>query len=96
MRTMMLTRFAAALLLCGVMTGPLAEAQTLKKINDGQVSRTAPNWPSFIAAEKGFFRREGVELETTYVGNVANTVQQLVAGSFDVASSTFDTAIRAI
>src|SRR3954451_12247894 len=98
MRTITLTRFAAALLLCGIMTAPLghAKAQMLKKINDGQVSRTAPNWPSFIAAEKGFFRREGVELETTYVGNVANTVQQLVAGSFDVASSTFDTAIRAI
>jgi NitT/TauT family transport system substrate-binding protein len=60
------------------------------------VSRTAPNWPSFIAVENGLFRREGLELETTYVGNVANTVQQLVAGSFDVASSTFDTAIRAI
>ena len=73
-----------------------ASAQALKKISDGQVSRTAPNWPTFIATEKGFFRREGIELETTYVGNVANTVQQLVAGSFDVASSTFDTAIRAI
>src|SRR5262249_49342434 len=62
----------------------------------GQVSKTAPNWANFIASEKGFFRREGIELETVYVGNVANTVQQLVAGSFDVASSTFDTAIRAI
>jgi hypothetical protein len=96
--TMTPARLAAALLLCGMMAAPFAgaKAQALKKINDGQVSRTAPNWPSFIAAEKGFFRREGVELETTYVGNVANTVQQLVAGSFDVASSTFDTAIRAI
>jgi ABC-type nitrate/sulfonate/bicarbonate transport system substrate-binding protein len=73
-----------------------AQAQSPKKISDGQVSRTAPNWPSFIAAEKGFFRRAGVELETAYVGNVANTVQQLVGGSFDVASSTFDTAIRAV
>ena len=72
------------------------QAQALKKISDGQVSKTAPNWPNFIAAEKGFFRREGIELETVYVGNVANTVQQLVAGSFDVASSTFDTAVRAI
>jgi NitT/TauT family transport system substrate-binding protein len=92
------TRFAAALLLCTAYLVPVgvADAQALKKISDGQVSRTAPNWPSFIAIEKGFFRREGVELETTYVGNVANTVQQLVAGSFDVASSTFDTAVRAI
>ena len=81
-----------------MMTAPLAdaEAQALKKISDGQVSKTAPNWPNFIAVEKGFFRREGIELETVYVGNVANTVQQLVAGSFDVASSTFDTAVRAI
>jgi NitT/TauT family transport system substrate-binding protein len=91
-------RLIAIMLLCGLAAAPLtgAKAQALKKINDGQVSRTAPNWPTFIATEKGFFRREGIELETTYVGNVANTVQQLVAGSFDVASSTFDTAIRAI
>ena len=91
-------RLVAAALLCGMIASPWAgaKAQALKKINDGQVSRTAPNWPAFIAAEKGFYRREGVELETVYVGNVANTVQQLVAGSFDVASSTFDTAIRAI
>ena len=92
------TRLAAILLFCGMMTAPSAdaEARALKKISDGQVSKTAPNWPNFIAVDKGFFRREGIELETVYVGNVANTVQQLVAGSFDVASSTFDTAVRAI
>lgn len=95
---MILNRAAAALLCALAFALPAtgASAQALKKISDGQVSKTAPNWPSFIAVDKGFFRREGVELETTYVGNVANTVQQLVAGSFDVASSTFDTAIRAI
>jgi len=50
------TRFAAAILLCGMLTAPSADAnaQALKNINDGQVSRTAPNWPTFIAAEKGF------------------------------------------
>jgi ABC-type nitrate/sulfonate/bicarbonate transport system substrate-binding protein len=92
------SRLAAIALLCGMMTTPLTDthAQALKKISDGQVSKTAPNWANFIAVDKGFFRREGVELETVYVGNVANTVQQLVAGSFDVASSTFDTAVRAI
>jgi ABC-type nitrate/sulfonate/bicarbonate transport system substrate-binding protein len=86
------------MMLVGMIAAPLADAgaQALKKISDGQVSKTAPNWPNFIAADKGFFRREGIELETVYVGNVANTVQQLVAGSFDVASSTFDTAVRAI
>ena len=92
---MKLNRLAAVFLLIAALP-TAAHAQSLKKISDGQVSRTAPNWPSFIAADKGFFRREGVELDTAYVGNVANTVQQLVGGSFDVASSTFDTAIRAV
>jgi ABC-type nitrate/sulfonate/bicarbonate transport system substrate-binding protein len=92
------SRLVAILTLCILCVAPAtaSQAQTLKKISDGQVSKTAPNWPNFVAAEKGFFRRAGVEPEITYVGNVANTVQQLVAGSYDVASSTFDTAIRAI
>lgn len=95
---MQLPRLVATMLLCAVCITPVdgAHAQALRKISEGQVSKTAPNWPNFIAAEKGFLRRESLELETVYVGNVANTVQQLVAGSFDVASSTFDTAIRAI
>jgi NitT/TauT family transport system substrate-binding protein len=92
------SRLIAMLMLCAacIMPGAGVQAQALKKISDGQVSKTAPNWPHFIAAEKGFFRRAGVEPEAIYVGNVANVVQQLVAGSFDVASSTFDTAIRAV
>jgi ABC-type nitrate/sulfonate/bicarbonate transport system substrate-binding protein len=90
------SRLIAVLIVGGGVAALPAQAQSPKKISDGQVSRTAPNWPSFIAAEKGFFRRAGVELDTAYVGNVANTVQQLVGGSFDVASSTFDTAIRAV
>jgi ABC-type nitrate/sulfonate/bicarbonate transport system substrate-binding protein len=83
---MSLTRLAGTLLICGALAAAASDAtaQALKKINDGQVSRTAPNWPSFIAAEKGFFRREGVELETSYTGNVANTVQ-----SWSVARSTW-------
>jgi len=92
---MRLVRVAAALA-CIALVLPATGASAQKKISDGQVSKTAPDWPNFIAAEKGFLRKHGVELETVYVGNVANTVQQLVAGSFDVASSTFDTAIRAV
>jgi len=92
---MRLIRVAAALA-CIALVLPATGASAQKRISDGQVSKTAPNWPNFIAAEKGFLRKHGVELDTVYVGNVANTVQQLVAGSFDVASSTFDTAIRAV
>jgi len=73
-----------------------ALAQTPKKINVGDVAPIAADWPHFVAQEKGLYQREGVDPQVTYVGNVANTVQQMVGGSFDVAVSTFDTAIRAI
>jgi ABC-type nitrate/sulfonate/bicarbonate transport system substrate-binding protein len=95
---MKLARLALLPSICAALILPVAsaQAQTVKTVSDGQVSKTAPNWANFVASDKGYFRREGVEPETFYVGNVANTVQQLVAGSFDVASSTFDTAVRAI
>ena len=74
----------------------LALAQTPKKINVGDVAPIAADWPHFVAQDKGLYRREGLDPQVTYVGNVANTVQQMVGGSFDIAVSTFDTAIRAI
>jgi ABC-type nitrate/sulfonate/bicarbonate transport system substrate-binding protein len=71
-------------------------AQTPKKVAIGDVAPIAPDWPSFVAKDKGFYQRAGIDPEVTYVGNVANTVQQMVGGSFGIAVSTFDTAIRAI
>jgi NitT/TauT family transport system substrate-binding protein len=65
-------------------------------IEVGDVAPIAPDWPSFVAEDEGFYRKAGVAPKVTYVGNVANTVQQLVGGSFGIAVSTFDTAIRAM
>jgi ABC-type nitrate/sulfonate/bicarbonate transport system substrate-binding protein len=73
-----------------------AGAETRKPIRVGSVGATAVNWPVYVAQEQGLFKAQGVDLEVTYVGNVANTVQQLVAGAFDIANSTFDSGIRAI
>lgn len=73
-----------------------AGAQALKTVRVGSVGASAVNWPVFVANEKGFNKAEGIDVQVTYVGNVANTVQQLVAGAFDIANSTFDSAIRAI
>src|SRR5262245_23096656 len=76
-------------------SGPVS-AQAPKKIMVGDVAPIAADWPHFVASEKRLYQREGVDPEVTYVGNVANTVQQMVGGSFDIAVSTFDTALRAI
>lgn len=90
---------AAAMLLSATVAGATirpASAQTLKTVRVGSVGASAVNWPVFVANEKGFNKAEGIDVQVTYVGNVANTVQQLVAGAFDIANSTFDSAIRAI
>jgi NitT/TauT family transport system substrate-binding protein len=76
---------------------PLAAlGQTAKTINVGDVAPIAADWPHFVASEKKLYQREGVDPQVTYVGNVADTVRQMVGGSFEVAVSTFDTALRAI
>lgn len=89
MRSLLVALFALAISL------PATGAETTR-VRFGSVGRTAVNWPVFVAEEEGMFKAEGLDVEVTYVGNVAHVVQQLVAGSFDIAASTFDSAIRAI
>jgi len=84
---------ALAVLLCRPDVGRAADAESIEV---GDVAPIAPDWPSFVAQDEGFFGKAGVAPNVTYVGNVANTVQQLVGGSFGIAVSTFDTAIRAM
>ena len=84
---------AAAALVCGLGASQAADPASIEV---GDVAPIAPNWPSFVAEDEGFYRKAGVAPKVTYVGNVANTVQQLVGGSFGIAVSTFDTAIRAM
>jgi NitT/TauT family transport system substrate-binding protein len=73
-----------------------AFGQTPKSINVGDVAPIAADWPHFVATEKKLYQRAGIDPQVTYVGNVADTVRQMVGGSFDIAVSTFDTALRAI
>lgn len=84
---------AAVALVCCPVASDAAEPTSIEV---GDVAPTAPSWPSFVAEDEGFFRKAGVAPKVTYVGNVANTVQQLVGGSFGISVSTFDTAIRAM
>jgi ABC-type nitrate/sulfonate/bicarbonate transport system substrate-binding protein len=93
MRVQLCIVIAAALTL---LNGGTTVAQAPEKIAVGNVAPIAPDWPNFVARDKGFYQRNGIDPDVTYVGNVANTVQQMVGGSFGIAVSTFDTAIRAI
>lgn len=60
-----------------------------------EISPIAIYWPSFVADANGLYAKHGVETSVTYVPNDANSLQQLVAGEFDIALSGFDNALRA-
>lgn len=60
-----------------------------------EVAPIAVIWPTAVAAKKGFFDDHGITVETTYAGNAAGVIQQLIGGSADIGITTFDTSIRA-
>jgi ABC-type nitrate/sulfonate/bicarbonate transport system substrate-binding protein len=72
-----------------------APAQTITVGTVGQGSAT--HWPLYIAQKKGYFTAEGLKLDFVYTQSNAALVQQLAAGSLDLAlSSGLVDPIRAI
>lgn len=72
-----------------------AAAQTVTVGTVGQGSAT--HWPLYIAQKKGYFAAEGLKLDFVYTQSNAALVQQLAAGSLDLAlSSGLVDPIRAI
>jgi len=79
-----------------LLTAPAAPALAAgKKIIVGEIAPIALFWPDFIALKKGFYAKEGLDIDPIYVGAVAAAVQQVVAGSLDIADTTCETSIRA-
>jgi ABC-type nitrate/sulfonate/bicarbonate transport system substrate-binding protein len=64
--------------------GPSRAAEHVKAGNQGG---QAPLWPFYIAENKGFFAAEGIDLDVTFARSPAQVIQQLTAGSIDVAIS---------
>jgi NitT/TauT family transport system substrate-binding protein len=70
-------------------------AQTITVGTVGQGSAT--HWPLYIAQKKGYFAAEGLKLDFVYTQSNAALVQQLAAGSLDLAlSSGLVDPIRAV
>jgi len=81
---------------CVALGGLALEAAAQTKLIVGQVSRTATNWPAFVAEAEGYMKAEGLTIDTIYVGNVALIAQQVVGGSLHIGNTTFETAVQAI
>ena len=74
-------------------TGKVVSAQAPSKIIEGYVSDGALQWPEYIAAEKGWFKENNVDLDMVAVG--AGAAQQLAAGALNIGYSGFPDFIRA-
>jgi ABC-type nitrate/sulfonate/bicarbonate transport system substrate-binding protein len=86
--TMRLARIAFALGL-GLTAAQGWAAQALEVI----VFPGGFNWPLWVGQEKGFFADNGVEVKITPTPNSVFQMQNLAAGKFDIAFSTFDNVV---
>jgi ABC-type nitrate/sulfonate/bicarbonate transport system substrate-binding protein len=67
------------------------------KIIGGTLGGQAPLWPFYVAARKGFFAAEDLDVEINFAQSAPAVAQQLTGGAFDVALSLGnDSAMQAI
>ena len=62
-------------------------ARAADKIVGGTLGGQAPLWPFYIAAQKGFFAGEDLDVEINFAQSGAAVTQQLTGGAFDVVLS---------
>ena len=72
-----------------------APAFSATKVSFGQVSPTATVWPGVVAAKKGFFAANGVEMDTVSIG-VSPGMQAVAAGSLNIMHNTCNAVISFI
>ena len=75
-----------AALCCGV-TMPAQPVKAADKVIAGSLGGQAPLWAIYVAVHKGFFAAEGIDLELNFAQSGPAVIQQLTAGSLDVALS---------
>jgi NitT/TauT family transport system substrate-binding protein len=66
-------------------SAPSAKPGSVTKLNYGQITISALNWPFFIAEQEGYFKELGIDLATVIGGNTAATSQAIVSGGTDIA-----------
>ena len=71
-----------------------AKAQT--KFTAGTVFLSATAWPHYVAADKGYLKARGLDIDLIATRSSAKAIQQLVAESIQVNSSGMPDNIRAI
>jgi NitT/TauT family transport system substrate-binding protein len=86
MRPMKSSRIAAALTGFVLLLVPAAQAADV--VHVGSVDATSANlWPLHIAIKNGYFATANLDIDLVFAQSNASVIQQLAAGSFDIAPS---------
>src|SRR4051812_38783477 len=85
--TWMLSRLAPGLCLgLAMLSAPPARAADTVLVGSVDAN-TANLWPLYIAEKNGYFAAGDLKLETVFSQSNASVIQQLAAGSFQIAPS---------
>ena len=69
-------------------SAPLHHAVAADLISVGSVDATSANlWPLHIAVKNGYFDEAGLKIDLVFSQSNASVIQQLAAGSYNVAPS---------
>src|SRR5262249_35029093 len=71
-------------------------AQAYVEITFGMTSNTAFGLAHYIAAEKKYYEAENLKVDSIVAGAAVGVVQQLAAGSLNIAQAATDQSLRAI
>ncbi len=85
---------ASALLI--MVEAALCPAQADTEIAFGVTSSTAFSLAHYVAIEKKYYEAENLKVETTVAGAAVGVLQQLAAGSLNLAQAATDQSLRAI
>jgi ABC-type nitrate/sulfonate/bicarbonate transport system substrate-binding protein len=80
---------AAAVASVGIFIGGAVSAQSVKVVGFAGAS----NWPYWVAQEKGFFKKEGVETTFDITPNSVELARNLLAGRYDLALAGVDNVV---
>ncbi len=92
MKPLRLVRMGWLLLLALTLVSAPARAQNLQPVSV-IVFPGAFNWPLWIAQEKGYFARGGIEVQATPTPNSVFQLTNLIEGKFDIGMTAFDNVV---
>jgi len=87
--------FLGWLVLLAWISPALAAVAKPTNVRVGLPGRLSSNWPLYVAADRGFFSQEGLNVELIAMRNATIQVQALIAGDLQFNHSSVDSTARA-